>query len=70
MLFRSAALIPFYRHPPPYTCPMECHKEAAFFSTEIHSASDEYALQEEDLPVLFEEYDKLAAEMVRRTARF
>ena len=28
--------------------------------------TDEYALQEEDLPVLFEEYDKLAAEMVRR----
>ena len=28
--------------------------------------SEEYALREEDLPKLFEEYDKLAAEMVRR----
>ena len=28
--------------------------------------SEEYALREEDLPKLFEEYDKLAAEMVKR----
>ncbi len=28
--------------------------------------TDEYALRESDLPILFEEYDKLAAEMVRR----
>ena len=28
--------------------------------------SEEYALREEDLPKLFEEYDKLAAEMVER----
>ena len=28
--------------------------------------SEPYALREEDLPVLFEEYDRLAAEMVRR----
>lgn len=28
--------------------------------------TDSYAIREEDLPVLFEEYDKLAAEMVRR----
>ena len=33
----------------------------------VAQPTDEYALQEEDLPVLFEEYDKLAAEMVRRT---
>lgn len=32
----------------------------------VAQPTDEYALQEEDLPVLFEEYDKLAAEMVRR----
>ncbi|MCD8231885.1 MAG: thioether cross-link-forming SCIFF peptide maturase [Clostridiales bacterium] len=30
--------------------------------------SEAYALREEDLPQLFEEYDKLAAEMVRRNA--
>ncbi|MCD8150234.1 MAG: thioether cross-link-forming SCIFF peptide maturase, partial [Clostridiales bacterium] len=30
--------------------------------------SEAYALREEDLPKLFEEYDKLAAEMVRRNA--
>ncbi len=29
-------------------------------------ATDDYALREEDLPKLFEEYDKLAAEMVKR----
>ena len=28
--------------------------------------TDDYALREEDLPILFEEYDNLAAEMVRR----
>ncbi len=28
--------------------------------------TDDYALREEDLPILFEEYDRLAAEMVRR----
>lgn len=28
--------------------------------------TDSYAIREEDLPVLFEEYDKLAAEMVKR----
>ena len=28
--------------------------------------TDDYAIREEDLPVLYEEYDKLAAEMVRR----
>ena len=32
----------------------------------VAQPTDEYALQEEDLPVLFEEYDKLAAEMIRR----
>ena len=32
----------------------------------VAQPSDDYALTEEDLPVLFAEYDKLAAEMVRR----
>ena len=32
----------------------------------VAQPTDDYALTEEDLPVLFEEYDKLAAEMVRR----
>ncbi len=32
----------------------------------VAQESDDYALREEDLPKLFEEYDKLAAEMVRR----
>ena len=32
----------------------------------VAQPTDAYALTEEDLPVLFEEYDKLAAEMVRR----
>lgn len=32
----------------------------------VAKETDEYALREEDLPKLFEEYDKLAAEMVRR----
>lgn len=32
----------------------------------VAEESDPYALQTEDLPVLFKEYDKLAAEMVRR----
>lgn len=32
----------------------------------VAQETDDYALREEDLPKLFEEYDKLAAEMVRR----
>ena len=32
----------------------------------VAQPTDEYALTEDDLPILFEEYDKLAAEMVRR----
>ena len=32
----------------------------------VAQSTDDYALQEEDLPKLFEEYDKLAAEMVKR----
>ncbi len=32
----------------------------------VAEPSEPYALREEDLPVLFEEYDRLAAEMVRR----
>jgi len=32
----------------------------------VAQATDDYALREEDLPKLFEEYDKLAAEMVKR----
>lgn len=32
----------------------------------VAEPTEDYALQEEDLPKLFEEYDKLAAEMVRR----
>ncbi|MBE5889715.1 MAG: thioether cross-link-forming SCIFF peptide maturase [Lachnospiraceae bacterium] len=32
----------------------------------VAQETDEYALREEDLPILFEEYDKLAAEMVKR----
>ena len=32
----------------------------------VAAPTDDYALQEEDLPKLFAEYDKLAAEMVRR----
>lgn len=32
----------------------------------VAKETDDYALREEDLPKLFEEYDKLAAEMVRR----
>ena len=32
----------------------------------VAQPTDDYALQEEDLPKLFEEYDKLAAEMVKR----
>ena len=32
----------------------------------VAQSTDDYALQEEDLPKLFEEYDKLAAELVKR----
>ncbi len=32
----------------------------------VAQETDDYAIREEDLPQLFEEYDKLAAEMVRR----
>ncbi len=32
----------------------------------VAQENDDYAIREEDLPVLFAEYDKLAAEMVRR----
>lgn len=33
----------------------------------VAKPEEEYALREEDLPRLFEEYDKLAAELIRRT---
>ena len=32
----------------------------------VAQPTDEYALNESDLPVLFDEYDRLAAEMVKR----
>ena len=32
----------------------------------VAQPTDEYALKESDLPVLFDEYDRLAAEMVKR----
>ena len=32
----------------------------------VAKPTEEYAIREEDLPILFEEYDKLAAEMVKR----
>ena len=32
----------------------------------VAEETDDYAIKEEDLPVLFKEYDDLAAEMVRR----
>ena len=35
----------------------------------VAQPEDEYALTEEDLPILFEQYDKLAAEMVKRNER-
>lgn len=34
----------------------------------VAEASEDYAIREEDLPKLFEEYDRLAAEMARRQA--
>ena len=32
----------------------------------VAQPTDEYALKDSDLPVLFDEYDRLAAEMVKR----
>ena len=33
----------------------------------VAQETEDYAIREEDLPQLFEEYDKLAAEMVKTT---